>query len=246
MMLRTLCTTATLIAIPLFVFGCDAKKPVAQTQAPQPTPVAAAAVTAAPAKVGAAAASAKSAAAPVAKLGEAAPQFTLKDLDGKDVALSGFKGKVVVLEWFNPNCPFVNAAHTQGPLVNAAARHMKEGVVWLSINSSGPGKEGNGVDKSRDGAARFNMPNPILIDEDGKVGHAFGAERTPHMFIVNKEGILVYHGPADNSPDGEGRSPIGGKLVNYIDAALADLATGHPVAIPEAPVYGCHVHYSDS
>jgi peroxiredoxin len=172
-----------------------------------------------------------------------APDFTLKDLDGKAVKLADFKGKTVVLEWFNPECPYVKAAHGKGSLVDTAARQTKNGIVWLAVNSGAPGKQGHGVATNKEGVAKWKMSHPVLIDEDGKVGRAYGATNTPHMYVVNKDGRLVYRGAIDNSPDGEGDSPEGGKLVNYVDMALADLAAGRPVAIKETKAYGCSVKY---
>jgi peroxiredoxin len=178
-----------------------------------------------------------------AEVGQPAPAFELKDLDGKTVKLADLQGKIVVLEWFNAGCPFVNAAHTKGSLVDAAKRASASGVVWLSISSSGPGKQGNGVDANRAGAAKFGMTNPILIDESGAVGHAYGATNTPHLFVVDGKGTLVYAGAVDNSPDGDCQSPEGGHLVRYVDAALGDLAAGRPVATPRTRAYGCSVKY---
>lgn len=178
-----------------------------------------------------------------AKVGAPAPDFTLNDLDGKPVSLSSFRGKTVVLEWFNPGCPFVKASHTKGSLVDTAARHTKSGVVWLAINSGAPGKQGHGVEANRAGREQFKLDHPILLDEDGRVGHAYAAAHTPHLYVIDKEGVLVYRGAIDNSPDAEGESPTGGKLVNYVDAALSDLAAGRPVGTPETEAYGCSVKY---
>jgi peroxiredoxin len=178
-----------------------------------------------------------------AEVGKPAPDFALKDLDGKEVRLSSFKGKPVVVEWFNPGCPFVRAAHTKGSLKDAARRHTKAGVVWLAVNSGAPGKQGAGADVNRDGAKGFGMDHPILLDESGTVGKIYGATNTPHMMVVDDKGTLVYRGAIDNSPDGEGESPTGGKLVSYVDAALADVAARRPVATPETKAYGCGVKY---
>ena len=182
------------------------------------------------------------AAAPV-DIGAKAPDFTLKDLDGHEVHLADLRGKPVVLEWFNPKCPFVNMAHTKGSLKNTAARHVAEGVVWLGIDSSAPGKQGHDPAEIRDAVGRFGLSHPILVDESGAVGRAYGATNTPHMFVVDKAGMLVYSGAIDNSPDGEGLSPQGGTLVNYVDAALSDLAAGRPVQTPRTKAYGCGVKY---
>jgi peroxiredoxin len=181
--------------------------------------------------------------AAAAELGAAAPDFNLKDLDGKPVKLADFKGKTVVLEWFNPECPYVKAAHTKGPLVDTAKKQSAKGVVWLSINSGAPGKQGTGVEKNKEAVKTFALGNPVLLDEAGTVGKAYGATTTPHVFIINKEGKLVYRGAADNSPDGEGKSPTDGKLVNFVDAALDDLSAGRAVKTPESKAYGCSVKY---
>ena len=139
---------------------------------------------------------------PQAKVGEAAPAFSLPDLDGKPVALADFAGKTVVLEWFNPDCPFVKYAHGDGPLKDMAKQQSQAGVVWLAINSGAAGKQGNGVERNREAKQEWAMEHPILIDEDGTVGHSYGAATTPHMFVINPEGKLVYAGGLDNAPLG--------------------------------------------
>jgi peroxiredoxin len=179
-----------------------------------------------------------------AVIGEPAPDFALPDLDGNQVRLSSFRGKTVVLEWFNPECPFVRASHTKGSLVDTAARATKNGVVWLAVNSGAPGKQGHGVEKNREGKARFALAHPILLDESGRVGRLYGAVRTPHMFVVSPEGKLVYRGAIDNSPDAEGESPTGGTLIRYVEQALASLASSKPVAVAETEAYGCSVKYA--
>jgi peroxiredoxin len=179
-----------------------------------------------------------------AEVGKPAPDFALKDLDGKEVRLSSFKGKVVVLEWFNPGCPFVNKAHTKGSLKDAASRHTKNGVVWLGINSAASGKQGFGADANREGKKKFALEHPILLDETGDVGHAYGATNTPHMMVIDDKGTLVYRGAIDNSPDGEGESPTGGKLVAYVDDAIAAIGAGKSPATTETKAYGCSVKYA--
>ena len=119
------------------------------------------AATAAPSGAGSSAKSAP--AAGVAAVGVAAPDFTLKDLDGKDVSLASFKGKTVVLEWFNPGCPFVKSSHGKGSLKGFSEKAMKGGVVWLAINSGAPGKQGHGVEANREGAKTFGVTNPIYL-----------------------------------------------------------------------------------
>ncbi len=176
-------------------------------------------------------------------VGTAAPDFTLKTLDGKDVKLSSFKGKTVVLEWFNPECPYVKAAHTKGSLVDTAKRAQAKGVVWLAINSGAAGKQGAGLEVNRKGVATFKLENPVLLDETGAVGRSYGATNTPNLFVIDGKGTLVYRGAIDNSPDGEGKSPEGGALVNYVDQALEDVSAGKAVRVPETKPYGCSVKY---
>jgi peroxiredoxin len=184
------------------------------------------------------------AAGATAVVGKLAPGFKLKDLGGKDVSLASFKGKVVVLEWFNPGCPFVKKSHTVGSLIDLAKRHTKAGVVWLAINSGAPGKQGNDLAMNTEAVKTWSLEHPILRDEAGTVGKAYGATNTPHMFVIDKRGVLVYAGGIDNSPDAEGKSPEGGKLVNYVDAALGDVAAGKPVRTPTSKAYGCSVKYA--
>ncbi len=183
-------------------------------------------------------------AVPESIVGKAAPDFTLADLDGKKVKLSSFKGKTVVLEWFNPGCPFVKKSHSVGSLVDTAKRHTAAGVVWLAINSGGAGKQGHEPAENRDAAKTWKLSHPILRDIDGKVGKAYGATNTPHMFVIDKTGKVVYAGAIDNSRDAERKSPEGGKLVNYVDDAVAALAANKPVAVSTTKAYGCSVKYA--
>jgi peroxiredoxin len=176
-------------------------------------------------------------------IGKKAPDFTLNDLDGKPVALSSFKDKVVVLEWFNPECPFVKRSHGGGSLVGLAKKHADTGVVWLAINSGAPGKQGHDPAVNKTASEGWQLSHPILRDETGATGRAYGATNTPHMFVIDKTGTVVYAGAIDNSPDGEGKTPTGGTLVNHVEAALGDLAAGRPVATPSTKAYGCSVKY---
>ncbi|APR75608.1 Thiol-specific antioxidant family (AhpC/TSA) protein [Minicystis rosea] len=186
---------------------------------------------------------AATAAAPKAEVGKPAPDFTLKDYEGKTVHLADLRGKTVVLEWFNPDCPFVKASHTKGSLKDLAKRSTAKGIVWLAINSSAPGKQGHAPERVAAGKQAFGIDHAVLVDETGAVGHQYGATNTPHMYVIDPQGVLAYRGAIDNSPDGEGDSPTGGKLVNYVEAALDDLAAGRPVATKETKAYGCGVKY---
>jgi peroxiredoxin len=174
-----------------------------------------------------------------AELGKPAPDFKLKDLNGAEVSLSSFKGKVVVLEWFNPGCPYVKAAHGEGALKDMAKKNPE--VVWLAINSNAPGKEGHGLEANKEGAKGFGMEHPVLLDEDGKVGKLYGAQRTPHMYVVDKDGNLAYRGALDNS--GSGIPKDANPYVNHIEDALKNLAEGKPVATPDTKAWGCSVKY---
>lgn len=140
---------------------------------------------------------------PTAKIGEPAPVFTLPSVAGESISLADYAGKTVVLEWFNPDCPFVKYAHGEGgPLASLAKEQGKAGVVWLAINSGAPGKEGAGVERNKQAQVDWKLEHPILIDEDGKVGQAYGAKTTPHMFVIDPGGKLIYAGALDNAPLG--------------------------------------------
>ncbi|MDQ2647888.1 MAG: thioredoxin family protein [Myxococcota bacterium] len=178
-----------------------------------------------------------------AALGAPAPDFKLPDLDGNSVSLSSFRGKTVVLEWFNPECPFVKASHTKGSLKGTAARYADKGVVWLAINSNAPGKQGAGREINSAARDKFGLKHPILLDESGAVGKLYGAQRTPHLFVIDPSGNLVYRGAPDNSPDGEGDSPTSGTLVRHIDVVLSELEGKKPISVKETEAYGCSVKY---
>jgi peroxiredoxin len=176
-------------------------------------------------------------------VGNPAPDFKLKDLDGNEVTLSSFQGKTVVLEWFNPGCPFVVKSHTLGSLVDTAQRHTQDGVVWLAINSGAEGKQGHDPKENAEAKAAWKMAHPILRDPTGEVGKLYGATNTPHMYVVTPEGVVVYAGAIDNSPDGEGKSPRDGALVNHVDTTLAALKNGALVDPAWTKAYGCSVKY---
>ncbi len=229
-------TSLVWLSLGLVVFGCGRS-----TSEPAAASAASPASTSPAVATPVASASTRAAAA---EIGKPAPDFTLKDLEGKSVHLADYRGKTVVLEWFNPKCPFVKASHTKGSLKGTAARHTSKGVVWLAIVSSAPGREGGDIESVKEGAKRFDMTHPILRDEDGTVGHAYGATNTPHMFVVDPQGTLAYAGAIDNSPDGEGDSPQGGPLMSYVDAAVDDVAAQRPVKNAKTKAYGCSVKYA--
>lgn len=172
-----------------------------------------------------------------AKLGAEAPAFTLKDQSGKDVSLADYKGKIVVLEWFNDGCPYVQRHYTGGNMNHFASKYADKGVVWLAINSTN-GKTAADNEKI---AAEWKIDRPILLDADGQVGHAYGAKTTPDMFVIDKAGKLVYTGAIDNvrSTDADDNA----KASNYVAKALDDLLAGKAVGEPETKSYGCGVKY---
>ncbi|AUX39199.1 hypothetical protein SOCE26_005810 [Sorangium cellulosum] len=194
-----------------------------------------------PAKTDAAKADAKAAPSTQAKIGQPAPDFSLPDLDGKVVKLSDYRGKTVVLEWFNPGCPFVQLSHRKGGLKDVPTQQTANGVVWLAINSGAPGKQGTTKEENTKAKAEFGMSYPLLIDEKGDVGRAHGAQRTPHMVVIDPKGTLVYAGAIDSTKGGEPEQDE--KVTNYVDAALAELAAGKPVSTAETEAFGCTVKY---
>ena len=179
----------------------------------------------------------------VALVGQAAPAFELKDLDGKSVKLADYKGKVIVLEWFNPQCPVVVRHHGEGgSLRTAAADAAKEGVVWLAINSGAPGKQGHGVEINKRQAGVWAMTHPILVDEDGKVGKLYDAKTTPHMYVIDAKGVLVYAGGIDD--DAAGKKELAERTL-YVRDALAAVKKGEAVKTATSKAYGCSVKYAD-
>ena len=175
-----------------------------------------------------------------AVVGQKAPAFQLTDTDGLAHSLSDHAGKTVVLEWFNPDCPFVVYTHGEGgPLATQPARVVNENTVWLAINSSAPGNQGHGVELNKAAAAEWQMDHPILIDEDGTVGRLYGARTTPQMFIVDTTGKLVYAGALDNSPLGKSQ----GEPTNYVSAALGQIGSEGGIKADNTKPYGCSVKY---
>lgn len=183
-----------------------------------------------------------------ATVGQPAPDFELTGLDGAKASLSDSKGKIVVLEWFNPDCPYVKAAHGKGTL-NGMAKKMKEKygdrLVWLAVNSGAEGRQGHGDETNRAGKEKFGIDYPVLYDPSGKVGRAYGATNTPHMFVIDEKGTLVYAGALDNtgSGDPEDAEP---ELVNFVSNALEDVSAGKPVRKSQTRAWGCSVKYANN
>jgi peroxiredoxin len=177
------------------------------------------------------------------KVGEAAPDFTLKGVDGKDYKLSTYKGKTVVLEWFNNDCPYVKKHYDSKNMQNLQKEQTGKGVVWLTISSSAKGKEGS-MDAAGGQAVikeRGMNSTALLIDDTGSVGKLYGAKTTPHMFVINKGGKVVYQGAIDDRPSASPKSLEG--AMNYVAIALASVEKGEPVKTASTTPYGCSVKY---
>jgi peroxiredoxin len=167
--------------------------------------------------------------------GQPAPAFTAKDQDGKPVDLAGLRGKIVVLEWANPDCPFVQRHYQAGTMARLADRFRDRDVVWLAVNST------HAMAAARDGAWRSEQgfTHPVLDDRAGVLGAAYGAKTTPHLFVIDREGVLVYQGAIDD--DAAGAKGAGAR--NYVAEALDALVAGKPVPVAETKPYGCSVKY---
>ncbi len=175
--------------------------------------------------------------------GDAAPEFTLTDTAGKEVSLADYQGKIVVLEWLNYGCPFVKKHYDSGNLPSLQKRYTAKDVVWLSINSSAEGKQGYmpGQELAEASEKRGNKATAILLDTDGKVGKAYGARTTPHMYVIGKDGRLAYMGALDDKPTTD-QSDLG-EATNYVAAAVDALMAGGGVEVTKVKPYGCGVKY---
>jgi peroxiredoxin len=168
-----------------------------------------------------------------------APDFTLQNYDAKEYKLSDYKGKIVVLEWFNYECPFVKYHYEKASTMkDLAAKYKDKNVVWLAINSTSHLEAA----KNKEFAEKHAVLYPILDDSSGKVGHEYNATNTPNLFIIDAEGNIVYSGAIDNAP--LGKAPEGAAYVNYVDKALDELTTGKPVTTAQTKPYGCTVKYA--
>jgi len=178
-----------------------------------------------------------------ATLGQAAPDFTLKDTSGKTVKLSDFRGKHVVLEWTNPGCPFVRKHYNSGNLPAQQKEAMSKGVVWLAINST----EKASADHMEPAKLvawkkeRQSVPSAILMDEDGTTGKAYAARVTPHMYIIDPQGRLIYAGGIDSIPSA--RAEDIPKATQHVKVALGEALAGKPISAPTTQAYGCTIKY---
>lgn len=181
-----------------------------------------------------------------AVVGQPAPAFSATDTAGRAVALADFRGRHVVLEWVNPGCPFVrkhyDSAHMQATQKAATAR----GVVWLAVNSTAR-EQGDYLPPAQMAAwmaGQGAAAQATLMDEDGRIGRAYGARTTPHMYLIDPQGRLIYAGAIDNRPSADPADIAG--ATNHVEAALTDALAGRPVATPATRPYGCSVKYGPS
>ncbi len=168
--------------------------------------------------------------------GDTAPAFTLKDQTGKEHSLADFKGKVVVLEWTNPGCPFVLHHLKENTTTDLNKKWKEKDVVWLKIDSS------NFVtaESTQKAVTENKIDVPVLLDASGTVGHAYGAKTTPHLFVIDKDGKVAYSGAYDDNPTPEKKDGV----KNYVDAALEKVTAGEKPEVTHVQSYGCSVKYS--
>ncbi len=185
-------------------------------------------------------------AAEVPPVGTAAPDFSLTDSNGKAHSLSQYKGKYVVLEWFNPECPFVKKHYGSDNMQKLQQEYTSKGVVWLTIDSNAPGAEGNMTPEQAQKimSSWKTHQTALLLDPESKVARSYGAKNTPDMIVINPEGKIVYEGAIDNKP-----TPNPNDIpssTNYVKAALDESLAGKPVSNPTTKPYGCSVKYKSS
>ncbi|MDR3352577.1 MAG: redoxin domain-containing protein [Zoogloeaceae bacterium] len=177
--------------------------------------------------------------------GESAPAFTGTGADGKPVNLEAFRGKTVILEWTNHECPFVRKHYESGNIPTLQKEATGKGIVWLQVISSAPGKEGyvDGKTAQQLNQSRKAQPSAVVLDPEGKIGKLYGAVTTPHLYIINAQGTLVYKGGIDSI---QSSNPADiAKAENYVKLALADLSAGRPIAQNNTRPYGCTVKYAN-
>jgi peroxiredoxin len=189
------------------------------------------------------AAAASGAARAEVAIGEPAPDFELTASNGQSYSLSGLAGQVVVLEWLNHECPFVRKHYGSGNMQSLQKKYTGQDVVWLSINSSAPGKQGHVTPEQAEKltAEKGAAPTAVLLDPDGKVGQLYGARTTPHMFVIDADGKLAYNGAIDDRPTPEPADVEGAK--NFVAAALDAVLAGRKPETQAVKPYGCSVKY---
>lgn len=178
------------------------------------------------------------------KNGSLAQDFKLTDMFGKTVQLSSFRGKTVVLEWHNPGCPFVQKHYRSGNMQATQATARKQGAIWLTVNSGAAGKQGHmsGPEAQKIAKKQGAKANHYLFDTKGVVGRAYAAKTTPHMYIIDGAGKLVYQGGIDDKPTANMADIKGAR--NHVTAALEELESGKMVSVARSRPYGCSVKYA--
>lgn len=178
--------------------------------------------------------------------GQPARDFKLRDTDNNVIQLAQYKGKTVVIEWNNPGCPFVKKHYASGNMQGTQAAALAQGVVWLTVNSGAPGKQGHmsGTEAAGFVKAQKAKVTEYLLDPQGVVGKAYGAKTTPQIFIINPAGTIVYQGAIDDKPTANAADIAGAR--NHVKAALGELKAGKPVSVAETKPYGCAVKYPDA
>lgn len=185
------------------------------------------------------------AACAAATVGQPAPSFSGRGADGGTVSLDAYRGKTVVLEWTNADCPFVKKHYESGNIPKLQAEATGKGVVWLQVISSAPGQQGHvdGATARKLNDYRGARPSGIVLDAEGTIGKLYGAQTTPHIFIIDGQGTLVYKGAIDNIASTD-KGDIG-RAENYVKTSLTALASGQKIATASTPPYGCSVKYSN-
>src|SRR5215510_1176579 len=185
------------------------------------------------------------ASAPAARPGEAAPDFTATDSNGKSRHLADYKGKYVVLEWHNQGCPYTKKHYESGNMQRLQKEWTQKGVVWLTVISSAPGTQGYvTAPEENDYVKRIHaVPTAVLLDPDGNLGHLYAAKTTPHMYIIDPRGTLIYAGAIDDHPTPDPADIPNPK--NYVSTALEQVLSGKPVTDAATRPYGCSVKYKD-
>ena len=176
-------------------------------------------------------------------VGAAAPDFSLTDSKGKTQSVSQYKGKYLVLEWFNPDCPFVKKHYGSGNMQKLQEEFTGKGIVWLTVDSSAPGKEGHLTAEQANAKMTEwkTKQTALVLDPDGKAGQSYGAKNTPHMFVINPEGKIIYQGAIDSKATASAADIAGS--TNYVKVALEESLGGKPVSNASTKPYGCSVKY---
>lgn len=176
-------------------------------------------------------------------LNQAAPAFSGKNTKNETVNLSDFKGKTVVLEWTNHECPYVEKHYDSNNMQNLQKKHTQDGGVWLTIISSAENKQGHLSPQKADALtqSRQAAPSMIILDSDGNIGKSYGAQTTPHMYVIDPDGILVYKGAIDSIRSTKTADIE--KATNYVDQALTELKEGKKISVPQTKAYGCSIKY---